>query len=153
MLFLRVIAWYGAEKISLKKSCFYLYIRRRYEYCRTKTSAVILRVICMTYIVGFWHMSNYTEYSNFIAESKILADITLGILGGFIFLSGFLGGGKHFECVKEIMVYYKKRFITIYPLFLVSCFSLFFITRMGMGNYIVDLKQLGLTLVHCIVDI
>lgn len=45
------------------------------------------------------------------------------------------------------MVYYKKRFITIYPLFLVSCFSLFFITRMGMGNYIVDLKQLGLTLV------
>lgn len=30
MLFLRVIAWYGAEKISLKKSCFYLYIRRRY---------------------------------------------------------------------------------------------------------------------------
>ena len=28
MLFLRVIAWYGAEKISLKKSCFYLYIRR-----------------------------------------------------------------------------------------------------------------------------
>ena len=28
MLFLRVIAWYGAEKFSLKKSCFYLYIRR-----------------------------------------------------------------------------------------------------------------------------
>ena len=32
MLFLRVIAWYGAEKISLKKSCFYLYIRRGYVY-------------------------------------------------------------------------------------------------------------------------
>lgn len=31
MLFLRVIAWYGAEKISLKKSCFYLYIRRWLE--------------------------------------------------------------------------------------------------------------------------
>ena len=28
MLFLRVIAWCGAEKFSLKKSCFYLYIRR-----------------------------------------------------------------------------------------------------------------------------
>ena len=37
MLFLRVIAWYGAEKISLKKSCFYLYIRRKHEYNRTKT--------------------------------------------------------------------------------------------------------------------
>ena len=31
MLFLRVIAWCGDEKFSLKKSCFYLYIRRRYE--------------------------------------------------------------------------------------------------------------------------
>ena len=29
MLFLRVIAWCGDEKFSLKKSCFYLYIRRR----------------------------------------------------------------------------------------------------------------------------
>lgn len=37
MLFLRVIAWYGAEKISLKKSCFYLYIRRRYCGYWTKT--------------------------------------------------------------------------------------------------------------------
>lgn len=31
MLFLRVIVWCGAEKFSLKKSCFYLYIRRRHE--------------------------------------------------------------------------------------------------------------------------
>ena len=30
MLFLRVIVWCGAEKFSLKKSCFYLYIRRIY---------------------------------------------------------------------------------------------------------------------------
>lgn len=29
MLFLRVIAWCGDEKFSLKKSCFYLYIRRK----------------------------------------------------------------------------------------------------------------------------
>lgn len=39
MLFLRVIAWYGAEKISLKKSCFYLYIRRGYVHCGNKTAA------------------------------------------------------------------------------------------------------------------
>lgn len=31
MLFLRVIVWCGAEKFSLKKSCFYLYIRREHE--------------------------------------------------------------------------------------------------------------------------
>ena len=39
MLFLRVIAWYGAEKFSLKKSCFYLYIRRHYVSYWAKTSA------------------------------------------------------------------------------------------------------------------
>ena len=43
MLFLRVIAWCGDEKFSLKKSCFYLYIRRRYESGRN-TSADSRRV-------------------------------------------------------------------------------------------------------------
>lgn len=37
MLFLRVIVWCGAEKFSLKKSCFYLYIRRRHESSRDQT--------------------------------------------------------------------------------------------------------------------
>ena len=37
MLFLRVIVWCGAEKFSLKKSCFYLYIRRKYELCWNAT--------------------------------------------------------------------------------------------------------------------
>lgn len=35
--FSRVSAWFCDEKISLKKSCFYLYIRRRYEFCWNKT--------------------------------------------------------------------------------------------------------------------
>lgn len=39
MLFLRVIAWYGAEKFSLKKSCFYLYIRRNYVSDRSTSAA------------------------------------------------------------------------------------------------------------------
>lgn len=30
--FLRVIAWFCDEKFSLKKSCFYLYIRRGHVY-------------------------------------------------------------------------------------------------------------------------
>ena len=41
MLFLRVIAWYGAEKISLKKSCFYLYIRREHRLLHNHTYSCI----------------------------------------------------------------------------------------------------------------
>ena len=37
--FLRVIAWFCDEKFSLKKSCFYLYIRRRHEYRRSPPGA------------------------------------------------------------------------------------------------------------------
>lgn len=39
MLFLRVIVWCGAEKFSLKKSCFYLYIRRQDEHRGAETAA------------------------------------------------------------------------------------------------------------------
>lgn len=38
--FLRVIAWFCDEKFSLKKSCFYLYIRRQYECNRTSSGFV-----------------------------------------------------------------------------------------------------------------
>lgn len=40
MLFLRVIVWCGAEKFSLKKSCFYLYIRRQYERDRASPGSL-----------------------------------------------------------------------------------------------------------------
>lgn len=39
MLFLRVIVWCGAEKFSLKKSCFYLYIRRDTFSLRSASTA------------------------------------------------------------------------------------------------------------------
>lgn len=42
MLFLRVIVWCGAEKFSLKKSCFYLYIRRN-NVCHWTTSTACQR--------------------------------------------------------------------------------------------------------------
>ena len=37
--FSRVSAWFCDEKISLKKSCFYLYIRRKYELCWNQTGS------------------------------------------------------------------------------------------------------------------
>lgn len=40
MLFLRVIAWCGDEKFSLKKSCFYLYIRE----CKELPTFIIKRL-------------------------------------------------------------------------------------------------------------
>lgn len=83
MLFLRVIAWCGDEKFSLKKSCFYLYIRRRYEPGRN-TPADSRRVgevrtspqkpyVHQTgnhrYLIVPHHGSEHTDY-NLITENK-----------------------------------------------------------------------------------
>lgn len=61
MLFLRVIVWCGAEKFSLKKSCFYLYIRRNHEPGRYQTDITgnllqrfILWIITLSH--SFTHM-------------------------------------------------------------------------------------------------
>ena len=79
MLFLRVIAWCGAEKFSLKKSCFYLYIRRKYECYRTSTGSVEpgysdSRERYSTYFTIFPIIS-FTSYTgNEITEFKIQKD-------------------------------------------------------------------------------
>lgn len=53
MLFLRVIAWCGDEKFSLKKSCFYLYIRRYERHYEHHTSG-ILRILLRRYHEPGW---------------------------------------------------------------------------------------------------
>ncbi len=53
----------------------------------------ILRVGSIFYIVGFWHLLSYTtaiaDHNNFITIR-----ITYIILGTFVFISGYLCGGK-----------------------------------------------------------
>jgi peptidoglycan/LPS O-acetylase OafA/YrhL len=60
----------------------------------------LLRGCCILYIVGFWHLMNYTDafpgYSN-LATDKITAII----LGAFVFISGFFIGKKDLTLEKQ----------------------------------------------------
>lgn len=51
-----------------------------------------VRALCMIWIVGVWHMSDYCGVT---ISNVCTQNITYGVLGAFTFLSGMMmGGGK-----------------------------------------------------------
>lgn len=88
----------------------------------------ILKSICIFYIVGYWHLFNYTkafpQYSNMIT-----ARLTVIVLGLFVLMSGYLIGSKNIFFNKDDIVYfYKSKFIRIYPPFILSAI-IFFLSK------------------------
>ena len=78
----------------------------------------LLRALSILYIVGFWHLLNYTKavphYMNFTTLR-----VTNIVLGVFVLLSGyFLGQPKNKVNRYSILAFYKKRLVRVYPLYL-----------------------------------
>lgn len=97
----------------------------------------LLRVASIFYIVGFWHMLDYTKaipnYNNFVTIR-----LTYIILGTFVFISGyFLGLPKNNIGKHNILLFFKKRFLRIYPLYLLS---ILLFTFFNLSNTITSLK-------------
>ena len=68
----------------------------------------LLRGASILYIVGFWHMLNYTKTINKIFISYRLTYI---ILGTFVFVSGYFIGQKNLDKGKQnIILFYKKNY-------------------------------------------
>jgi peptidoglycan/LPS O-acetylase OafA/YrhL len=87
----------------------------------------LLRGLSILYIIGFWHMLNYTEaiphYNNIITYR-----ITWVGLATFVFISGYYIGGKQTGFTKNNLVsFYKKRLLRIFPLYIlaIAIFTLF----------------------------
>ncbi len=80
----------------------------------------ILRAAGCLYIVGFWHLLDYTNavvhYNN-----PVTLRLTYIILGTFIFVSGYYVGLRFKTTSRnDIIGFYKKRLIRIYPLYLIA---------------------------------
>ncbi|MBN2809034.1 MAG: acyltransferase [Deltaproteobacteria bacterium] len=91
----------------------------------------LLRGLSILYIVGYWHMFNYTnafpQYYNIVTLR-----ITWIVLATFTFVSGYFIGLKNIDFSKEsIFSFYKNRVLRIYPLYLVALI-IFFV--FGMAN-------------------
>lgn len=78
----------------------------------------VLRVACVTWIVGFWHLADYTSGMSGCYNSVTLR-ITIVILGLFFLMSGFLVGGVDtFSSMRSVFAFYRKRLARIYILYL-----------------------------------
>jgi peptidoglycan/LPS O-acetylase OafA/YrhL len=80
----------------------------------------LLRGTSILYIVGFWHLLDYTKVlPNGINQITLrLTDI---ILGAFVFISGYFLASKKIELsIQSLMTFYRKRLLRIYPLYLIA---------------------------------
>lgn len=80
----------------------------------------ILRGIAIFYIVAFHHLD---DYSGHIYHNRLDDIITYAFLGVFIFISGYLLSiSNPITNTKNLLDYALKRFLRIYPLYLLSLF-------------------------------
>ena len=88
----------------------------------------LLRGLRMLYIVGFWHLMTYTDafpgYSN-----PVTKHLTVAILAVFVFVSGLCVAASFERGGRDSGVFYRKRFVRIYPLFLLAAI-LFFVAHL-----------------------
>lgn len=79
------------------------------------TSIDYLRAISMVYIVAYWHLFDYADASlgHDIVAMNLVTHVVLAI---FVFISGFLIGGKSTQKM-NVKQFYLRRLLRIYPLY------------------------------------
>lgn len=97
----------------------------------------LLRVLCIVYIVGYWHLIPYTTwlpgYANNITEA--IKDVALGT---FVFSSGLLLARRDVQLrLGDFLGFYQRRVVRIYPLYL---FALLVFGLAGLASAPVILK-------------
>lgn len=74
----------------------------------------------MFYIVGILHLSGYFPELT-VASNQAMVSLIWSTLGVFTFLSSFLLASKYsFSSLHDVKIFYKKRVLRFYPLFLIS---------------------------------
>ncbi|NOX32295.1 MAG: acyltransferase [Deltaproteobacteria bacterium] len=97
----------------------------------------LLRGLSILYIVGFWHLLNYTRvihnYNNIITYR-----ITWIVLATFVLISGYFLGGKYIN-QHTLFAFYKKRLKRIYPPYFIA---IFVFTILGLSDKITSIKAI-----------
>src|SRR6266481_3366482 len=80
----------------------------------------VMRALSMLYIVGFWHLLDYTKVVTW-HYNPVTYRLTVGALSLFVLISGFLTGRKDGDLARgEIWRFYETRFRRIYLPFLIA---------------------------------
>ena len=79
-----------------------------------------MRAVSMLYIVGFWHLLDYTKVVGW-HYNPVTYRLTVGALSLFVLISGFLTGRRDGGLARgEIWKFYERRFWRIYIPFVVA---------------------------------
>ena len=80
----------------------------------------VMRAVSMLYIVGFWHLLDYTKVVGW-HYNPVTYRLTVGALSLFVLISGFLTGRKDGGLARgEVWRFYKTRFWRIYIPFVIA---------------------------------
>jgi len=77
-----------------------------------------LRALSILYIVGYWHLFNYTDAFPGYANPVTGCAVSI-VLGVFVFVSGFPNGRPTEKEIRPIQ-FYRRRLLRIYPLYAVA---------------------------------
>ena len=109
-------------------------------------SIELLRAACVLYIVGFWHLMDYTH--GFVGYNNAVTNrVTVIVLGLFTFLSGFLLAHEPMRLrAPDLKRFYVKRLLRIYPLYLLALLAFW---TLGISDRGIALKAaLGISMVY-----
>jgi len=88
-----------------------------------------IRGFCMMYIVGIFHMTQYLGEYYYLNNNIYGNSFMCSCLGTFSFISGYLIGTKYIcNNISDAFVFYRKRIVRFYPLFVVSSILLYLIS-------------------------
>ena len=90
----------------------------------------LLRALGMLYIIGYWHIFNYTNpfpiYKNIITELLIRTDLAV-----FVLMSGYYVAKGYSTENFSVIEFYKKKVLRIYPLYIIAIFLYYFFNING----------------------
>ena len=126
------------------------FLKRYHQLLRMKSRNIsidIIRTISCLYIIGIWHLVEYTSFAwKDGAFAYIGALFTTVAMGAFSFVSGICMQKYHFSKFQDCIYFLKKRIIRFYPLFFISAFSLLCAGFILSSHWFIDNSQFILTI-------
>ncbi len=109
-----------------------------------------IRGFCMFYInVGVFHLSQYLGNSYYLDNNEYGNSFMWSCLGSFSLISGYLIGSKYYcDSMREAIIFYKKRIIRFFPLFILSSICLYLINFNDLHQTIYAVSGLAPFVTH-----
>jgi peptidoglycan/LPS O-acetylase OafA/YrhL len=91
-----------------------------------------LRAVAIVWIVGIWHLDDYASNCFYNTTTDVIKDVMLGV---FCFISGYFISKDYAGCG----LFFKKRFLRIYPLYVVALLSLSCFSKIRLRTFLLSL--------------